>query len=94
MLATTEIVFDEYMNYGIKNNTAIKVKSTSIAYLLPEISIIPTCIKDAWGVGAHQFLFEGATLKKDLKTGKVTGIDKVAFNETWEIIEQKTIKNK
>ena len=61
---------------------------------MPEIIIIPTCIKDAWGVGAHQFLFKGATLKKDLKSGKVTGIDKFAFDETWEIIEPKKIKYK
>lgn len=95
--------FDKIIDYGyeitegpyqINNNTAIKVKSTSIAYLLPEIIIIPTCIKDAWGVGAHQFLFKGATLKKDLKSGKVTGIDKFAFDETWEIIEPKKIKYK
>ena len=79
--------------YQFNSNTAIKVKSTNKAKVLPEIIVIPTCIKDAWGEGAHQFLFEGATLKKDPSNGKVTGIDKEAFDQTWEILkEEKNIK--
>ena len=71
------------------DNIAVKVKSTKKAYLLQEIIEIPTCIKDAWGPGAHQFLFQGATLKKDVSSGKVTGIEKEAFDKTWEILETK-----
>ena len=67
------------------NSVAVKVKSTNIAYLLPEVIDAPTCIKDAFGVGNHQFLFEGATLKMDPNTLKVTGIEKGAFDTTWEI---------
>lgn len=87
--------FDNIQSYGYEisesqftqgSNIAIKVKSTKTAKILPEIISKPTCIKDAWGKGQHQFLFEGATLKQDLDTGKVTGIDKDAFNKTWEIV--------
>lgn len=94
----TPIMFDNIEESGYEittplfqfgNNQAIKVKSKKTAYLLHEIIEIPTCIKDAWGIGAHQFLYEGATLKKDPDTNKVTGIDKVAFDKTWEIFEQK-----
>lgn len=90
--------FDSIESYGYEKSTdvflqdgkpAVKVKSTKLASLLPEIISVPTCIKAAWGVGAHQFLFAGATLKKDNETGKVTGIDKEAFDRTWEIIENK-----
>lgn len=62
----------------------VLVKSTKTAKLLHEIIEEATCIKDAWGTGQHQFLFPGATLKKDDK-GNVTGIDKEAFDATWEI---------
>lgn len=81
-----EIVSNEFSHNG---NKAVKVKSTKLAYLLPEIILMPTCIKDAWGQGSHQFLFEGATLKKDMENGRITGIEKGAFDETWEIIGNK-----
>lgn len=59
-----------------------------------KIIIIPTCIKNAWGEGSHQFLSLGATLKIDLETGRVTGISKDAFDRTWEFVpnEKKIIK--
>lgn len=62
----------------------VLVKSTKTAKLLHEVIQQSTCIKNAWGEGQHQFLFTGATLKQD-DTGKVTGIDKEAFDATWEI---------
>ena len=89
--------FEKISDYGYEittepfqfnGNIAVKVKSTNKAKVLPEIITIPTCIKDAWGEGAHQFLYEGATLKKDPTNGKVTGIDKEAFDQTWEILEE------
>ncbi|MDR2901607.1 MAG: hypothetical protein LBU87_00660 [Lactobacillales bacterium] len=62
------------------------VKSTNTAKVLIETVTEPLCIKDAWGKGNHQFLYPGATLKQDPATQKVTGIDKEAFEATWEII--------
>jgi hypothetical protein len=90
-------MFDDLENFGFEvtcepfkfgKNIAVKVKSTNKAYLLQEIIEIPTCIKDAWGKGAHQFLYQGATLKKEINSGKVTGIEKEAFDNTWEVLEQ------
>lgn len=62
----------------------VRVKSTTMSKLLPEAVEEPTCIKNAWGEGQHQFLFAGATLKLT-NSGSVTGIDKEAFDATWEI---------
>lgn len=53
--------------------------------LLHEVIDRPTVIKDAWGAGSHQFLGEGATLKSE--KGRVTGIDKAAFDETWSLTD-------
>ncbi len=63
---------------------AVRVKSAVYAPLLPEAVEKPTCIKDAWGAGQHQFLYPGATLKGN-GPGRVTGIDKTAFDATWEV---------
>ena len=63
----------------------ILVRSRETSGLLHECIRQPTCIKNAWGEGHHQFLFPGATLKKG-NNGRVTGIDKEAFDATWEII--------
>lgn len=68
-----------------QKNGGILIKSTKTAKLLHESVQEPTCIKNAWGEGQHQFLFWGATLKQE-DTGKITGIDKEAFDATWEII--------
>ena len=67
-----------------QENGGVRVKSSRTAKLLHEAVEQPTCIKDAWGKDQHQFLFVGATLKKD-DNGNVTGIDKEAFDATWEI---------
>lgn len=64
---------------------AMNIKNTKVARILPEVITEPTCIKDAWGEGSHQFLFEGATLKQDPESKKITGIDKNAFDATWEV---------
>jgi len=83
--------YDEIEKYGYevveKNKDFCIVKSNNKALLLVEEIKKPTCIKNAWGEGSHQFLFEGATLKKDFKTGKITGIEKDAFLNTWVILE-------
>lgn len=67
-----------------QENGGVLVKSTKTAKLLHEVIQEPTCIKDAWGAGQHQFLFAGATLKQG-DNGRITGIDKEAFDATWEI---------
>lgn len=95
--------FDEVEKHGydlvsgtfrVGENDAIRVKSNKYAKLLKEIIVIPTCIKNAWGEGSHQFLSLGATLKRDLETGAITGISKNSFDNTWEIVpnENKIIK--
>lgn len=75
--------------YEVVRNDAKKggaiVKSAQIFKLFTEAVEKPTCIKDAWGPGQHQFLFNGATLKKN-DNGSVTGIDKSAFDATWETL--------
>lgn len=65
----------------------VYVKSTNYAHLLVDIIKKPTCILNAFGEGAHQFLYNGATIKKDIKTGKVSGISNEAFHSTWEVKE-------
>jgi len=89
--------FDKIEEYGYEKTSdyfqyaetiGIKVKSTKTAKVLPEVIIKPTCIKDAWGKDNHQFLFKGATLKLDPDNARITGIDKEAFDNTWEIIRK------
>jgi hypothetical protein len=73
-----------YEVVGDDKSGGVRVKSAVVSPLLTEAVTEPTCIKDAWGVGNHQFLYAGATLKKNAD-GAVTGIDKTAFDATWEI---------
>jgi hypothetical protein len=53
--------------------------------ILHEAVIKPTVILDAWGKEQHQFLTNGATLK--LQDGRITGIDKAAFDDTWSVTD-------
>lgn len=78
------IVGDDHENGGIR------VKNGQSFKILHEAVEKPSCIKDAWGPGQHQFLFPGATLKLN-DNGSVTGIDQSAFGTpgspgTWEIL--------
>lgn len=77
-------------NYEIvkSEKDCVYVRSNNKALLMVECIEKPTCIKDAWGKGSHQFLFNGATLKKDLNSGAISGIDKKAFEETWIIFNE------
>ena len=43
-----------------------------------------SCVMNCWGEGNHAFLYEGATLKQEAD-GRITGIDKLAFDQTWSI---------
>lgn len=65
-------------------NGGVRVKNGATFKILPEAIESPSCIKDAWGAGHHQYLYPGATLKLN-DNGLVTGIDKSAFDATWEI---------
>lgn len=78
-----ELVKDEY---HLGSNISCVVRSTKESRLLPNVILEPSVIKNAFGEGNHQFLFPGATLKQDIETGRVTGIDGCAFKETWEVI--------
>jgi hypothetical protein len=69
----------------------VRVKSAATAKLLHEAVAEPTCIRDAWGEGQHQFLFAGATLKQG-NQGRATGIDKGAFDATWEITKAAPVR--
>jgi hypothetical protein len=77
------------MGYEIANGTLqsgqVRVKNASAFKILHEVVDDDICIKDAWGKGQHQFLYKGASLKLNAN-GMVTGIDKSAFDATWEII--------
>lgn len=79
--------FDELEEKGYeitgKVEGGVTVKSAAMSQLLVEAIEGPTCIENAWGEGAHQFLYDGATLKLN-DNGAVTGIDKEAFDATWE----------
>jgi hypothetical protein len=66
-------------------NGGIRIKSTETFKILHEVVEKPTCIKNAWGVGQHIFLFAGASLKLHAN-GHVSGIDKSAFDNTWEML--------
>lgn len=71
-----------------QQDNVLFVKSNKPAKLLIGAIKEPTCIKDAFGEGVHQFLYSGATLKQEIGTTKVRGIDKDAFESTWEIFKQ------
>lgn len=81
----------ETVRADVENN-GVRIKSNVFSPLLVEAVTAPTCIKDAWGPGSHQFLFVGATLKQNTD-GAVTGIDKTAFDATWEISSQLSQKH-
>lgn len=65
------------------------------AQLLVEVVQEPVCIKNAWGPGEdlnnHQFLYKGATLKVDPKSGAITGINSEGF-EKWELLPEVEFK--
>lgn len=77
-------------NYTIvkSENDIVYVRSNNKALLMIGVIEKPTCIKDAWGKDNHQFLFKGATLKKDMHSGAITEIDKKAFEETWLVLDE------
>ena len=83
--------FNEVNKYGYEivesKNDYLVVRSNNKALLLVEEVKKPTCKKNGWGKDAHLFLIEGATLKKDIKTGQITGIEKTAFLNTWLILD-------
>ena len=83
--------FDDFLSKGYEvsggslESGEVRVKSTTTARILPEAVQEDIAIKDAWGPGQHQYLYKGATLKAGTN-GLVTGIDKSAFDATWEVL--------
>lgn len=90
--------FDDFLAKGYEITAgslaggAVKVKSTVTSRILPEAVTEDLCIKDAWGPGKHQYLYKGATLKLS-EAGQVIGIDKSAFDATWEVLPPKAEKS-
>lgn len=82
--------FAEIKEYGYdiieEKEDCIFIRSNNKALLLVEVIEIPTCIENAFGKNIHQFLYPGATLKKDHKTKQITGIDKESFDSTWKVL--------
>lgn len=64
----------------------VRVRNAATFKILHEAIAAPTCIREAWGPGQHAFLYAGATLKLNAN-GSVTGIDKTAFDATWEVLQ-------
>ena len=89
----THYKYDNIETYGYtiqeKGDDYVFVRSNNKALLLVGCIEKNSAIKNAFGNGVHQFLYKGATLKKDLKTGTITGIDKQAFETTWTILYNK-----
>jgi hypothetical protein len=87
--------FDDFLGKGYEITAgsiaggAVKVKSTVTSKILHEAVTEDVCIKDAWGPGKHQYLYKGATLKLSV-AGQVIGIDKSAFDGTWEVLGAKS----
>lgn len=69
----------------------VRMKNGTEFSILHEAIEKPACIKNAWGPEQHQFLFKGATLKLN-ENGSITGIDKSAFDKTWEVVLKKQTK--
>ena len=84
--------FDEIEEHGYTivervNDDCVYIRSNNQAYLLHEVIEKNSVIKDAFGEGNNQYLYKGATLKKDIKTGRITGIEKQAFDQTWMFLD-------
>ena len=80
----TDLASKNYIIVG-EDDGGVRVENGNVFPVLHEVITKPTCLKDAWGRGHHQFLFAGATLKMN-DDGHVTGIDKTSFDKTWEIV--------
>lgn len=83
--------FDELEENGFKVIKFLSFTAIVIAKQLTPCLVLlnsihtPTCIKDAFGPGRHQFLYPGAVLKKTERG--VSGISKEIFDSTWEVLE-------
>ncbi|MBQ9659460.1 MAG: hypothetical protein IJV31_12005 [Clostridia bacterium] len=74
---------------GYEGYQKVVIESTQTFQIFHEAVKVPTVILNAFGDEEHQFLLKGATLKFALSNGSVviTGIDKDAFDKTWEVKE-------
>lgn len=83
--------FDSFLKKGYEitggsiESGEVMVQGTVTSKILHEAVTEDMGVKDAWGKGLHQYLYKGATLKIS-ESGQVIGIDKAAFDATWEIL--------
>jgi hypothetical protein len=82
----SDLVTSGYRIVAVQENGDVTVQNDQSFKILHEVVKQPTCIKDAWGPGQHQFLYPGASLKLAADNIQVTGIDKEAFDKTWELV--------
>lgn len=77
----------------LSNRNGVASVKSPPAKLLIGVIDRRVCIKNAWGDSDipedHQFLSKGATLKKSLHSGKVTGIDPQGFKK-WVVLKKNT----
>ena len=66
----------------------VRVRNTAVSKILHEAVEEPTCIRHAWG---DTFYSPGATLKLNAN-GSISGIDKEAFDATWEITSKANVQ--
>lgn len=88
--------FDNLALYGYKITSdvfnydgyqAVKIKNTNINKVLYEVIKEPTVIKNNFG-NNHQFLFPGASLLKSVNSNKIKGVAKIAFDNTYKILNK------
>jgi len=83
-----DILAEKYDLIGGDRNSAegaVYIPKGAAVKILHEAVTKPACIKDAWGLGQHQFLETGATLREN--GARATGINKTAFDQTWDFTD-------
>ncbi len=74
----------DWVKGGVRDSIAF-YRPNKVEDVAHEVVTQNTVIFDAYGEGQHQYLTIGATLK--IKGDRVTGINKEAFDNTWELIK-------
>ncbi|HTK85902.1 MAG TPA: hypothetical protein VL625_12535 [Patescibacteria group bacterium] len=77
------------VDHGLNGEHGCFAPNSKPVKILHEIINRPACIVDCWGPGKHAYFYPGATLK--IADGRVTGIDKDAFDFTWSITDREGV---